>query len=117
MTFSCHPRERTVEGIGTALAFVSANLPGAVLEREFEGQAVFHLPLRLYTPGSEGSPVVNRMPTLAEIFRAMAGGAEAAGISSWSVQQAGLEEVFLTVVERARAGVITGRPRVRPVSP
>jgi len=105
------------EARGTALAFVSANLPGAVLEREFEGQAVFHLPLRLYTPGSEGSPVVNRMPTLAEIFRAMAGGAEAAGISSWSVQQAGLEEVFLTVVERARAGVITGRPRVRPVSP
>merc|ERR1719335_1060819 len=55
-------------------------------------------PPRLVSPHPGGSPAASRLPTLAEIFRAMAGGAEAAGISSWSVQQAGLEEVFLTVV-------------------
>jgi len=47
----------------------------------------------------------------------MASGAEAAGITSWSVQQAGLEAVFLTVVERARAGVIRGRPKGFATSP
>jgi ABC-type multidrug transport system ATPase subunit len=107
----------TPEARGGALAFVSATLPGAVLEREFEGQAVFHLPPRLASPRPEGSPAVNRLPTLADIFREMAGGAEAAGITSWSVQQAGLEEVFLTVVERARAGVIRGRPKGFAISP
>ena len=107
----------TPEARGGALAFVSATLPGAVLEREFEGQAVFLLPPRLASPRPEGSPAVNRLPTLADIFREMAGGAEAAGITSWSVQQAGLEEVFLTVVERARAGVIRGRPKGFAISP